>query len=89
VGALPGAFGYLGVDLVLGESADGADDFVIEINPRLTTSYIGLRAAVEENLAAAMLDIAEGIELPQVEVHQFVRFDADGNVSLFLRKYAE
>lgn len=89
VSALPGAFGYLGVDLVLGEASDGADDVVIEINPRLTTSYIGLRAAVEENLAASMLDIAMGIEPPQVEARQFVRFDADGSVSLFPRESAE
>lgn len=86
VSALPGAFGYLGVDLVLGEAADGAGDVVVEINPRLTTSYIGLRAAVEENLAAAMLDIAKGIEPPQVEARRFARFDADGKVSLFLRE---
>lgn len=89
VSALRGAFGYLGVDLVLGEAADGADDVVIEINPRLTTSYIGLRAAVEENLAAAMLDIGKGIEPPQVEARQRVRFDADGNVALFPRESAE
>jgi predicted ATP-grasp superfamily ATP-dependent carboligase len=89
VSALPGEFGYLGVDLVLGEASDGADDVVIEINPRLTTSYIGLRAAVEENLAASMLDIAKGIEPPQVEARQFVRFDADGSVSLFPRESAE
>ena len=38
---LPGMFlGYLGVDIVLG---DDGRDWVIEINPRLTTSYIGLR----------------------------------------------
>ena len=45
VAALPDPLGYVGVDLVLGADADGADDYVIEINPRLTTSYIGLRAA--------------------------------------------
>jgi predicted ATP-grasp superfamily ATP-dependent carboligase len=47
--------GYLGVDLVLGPNA--STDKVIEINPRLTTSYVGLRAAIEsdKNLAAAML----------------------------------
>ncbi|HVA50065.1 MAG TPA: ATP-grasp domain-containing protein [Pirellulales bacterium] len=56
--SLPGPLGYLGVDLVLGESDDGSRDVVIEINPRLTTSYIGLRAACRQNLAAAMLAIA-------------------------------
>jgi tyramine---L-glutamate ligase len=58
--ALPGAFGYIGVDLVLGACDDGADDCVIEINPRLTTSYVGLRAACNQNLAHALLNIAQG-----------------------------
>ena len=52
--------GYVGVDLVLGEAPSGSGDFVIEINPRLTTSYIGLRAIADGNLAAAMLDVAAG-----------------------------
>lgn len=57
VGTVAGLFGYVGVDLVLGR-----DDMVIEINPRLTTSYLGLRRACRENLAEAMLRIAEGEE---------------------------
>jgi predicted ATP-grasp superfamily ATP-dependent carboligase len=60
VATLAGVVGYLGVDLVLGPDQSGADDRVIEINPRLTTSYVGLRAAYDGNLAAAMLDLAEG-----------------------------
>lgn len=56
---LPGAFGYLGVDLVLGET-DGSGDVVIEINPRLTTSYVGLRELAEDNLAEWLLRIAAG-----------------------------
>ena len=45
--------GYLGVDLILGKNMDA--DRVIEINPRLTTSYLLLRQAAEENLAAAII----------------------------------
>ena len=58
--AMPPAIGYVGVDLVLGDAADGSQDFLIEINPRLTTSYVGLRAVCRQNLAAAMLDVAAG-----------------------------
>ncbi len=58
--ALPQALGYVGVDLVLGEAEDGSQDVVIEINPRLTTSYVGLRAMTHDNLAAAMLENAAG-----------------------------
>jgi predicted ATP-grasp superfamily ATP-dependent carboligase len=57
---VPGLLGYVGVDLVLGPESDGSQDHVIEINPRLTTSYIGLRALAETNLAEALLNIAIG-----------------------------
>jgi hypothetical protein len=49
VGLVPGLRGYVGVDLVLGP--DGC--FLVEINPRLTTSYVGLRRALAFNLAEA------------------------------------
>ncbi len=58
VSKLSNSMGYIGFDLVLGYSAK--DDYVIEINPRITTSYIGLRQAYIGNLAAAMLTLAEG-----------------------------
>ncbi|MGD9644832.1 MAG: ATP-grasp domain-containing protein [Pirellulales bacterium] len=58
--AIPGLFGYVGFDLVLGDDPTGRDDVVIEVNPRLTTSYIGLRRLAEENLAQALLDVAAG-----------------------------
>jgi hypothetical protein len=62
IAALPRPTGYLGVDLVLGSHPSGEDDAVIEINPRLTTSYVGLRAAAGGgvNLAEAMLDVRLG-----------------------------
>lgn len=60
--SLPSTTGYVGLDLVLGPARDGSEDVVIEINPRLTTSYVGLREASEGNLAGAMLKIAVGGE---------------------------
>jgi len=60
VARIHGLQGYVGVDLVLGERADGGDDFVIEINPRLTTSYFGLRRLCRQNLAELMLRIVRG-----------------------------
>ena len=47
---IPGLTGYVGVDLVLTE--DSA--LLIEINPRLTTSYIALRQVTPVNLAKAI-----------------------------------
>lgn len=60
VATLAGAVGYQGVDLVLGDDPTGAADRVIEINPRLTTSYVGLRRVYDNNLASAMFDVANG-----------------------------
>ena len=81
VGSLPGLQGYVGVDLVLGEAARGDADYVIEINPRMTTSYVGLRALAESNLAAGMLQAVRGerISLPRWK-RAAVAFDARGNV---------
>jgi predicted ATP-grasp superfamily ATP-dependent carboligase len=81
IDSLPDPLGYLGIDLILGHASDGRDDMVIEINPRLTTSYVGLRAAARDNLAGAMLAIAAGGST-QVSFHDCViRFDAFGNVA--------
>ncbi|MCI0666912.1 MAG: ATP-grasp domain-containing protein, partial [Methylococcaceae bacterium] len=51
--AIPALFGYAGVDLVL---VDGRP-VVLEINPRLTTSYAGLSKAINRNVAAMVLDL--------------------------------
>ncbi|HWB09637.1 MAG TPA: ATP-grasp domain-containing protein [Pirellulales bacterium] len=70
--------GYLGVDLALGTEADGSADVVIEVNPRLTTSYIGLRAVCRENLAEAMLAIATGRPYNLTFREELVEFTTDG-----------
>jgi hypothetical protein len=70
--------GYVGVDLVL---APGGPR-IIEINPRLTTSYVGLRQVVQANLAGLILDAVLGRPLPeQVSARGRCRFSADGKVS--------
>jgi tyramine---L-glutamate ligase len=82
IATLDDLLGYLGVDLVLSDDPTGADDVVIEINPRLTTSYVGLRAACRENLAAAMLDVAEGRPCKLSWRDEPVEFDSDGAVRI-------
>ncbi len=82
VAAIPPAVGYLGIDLVLGNDEEGSDDVVIEVNPRLTTSYVGLRAAAAPgvNLAAAMHDVAEG-RTPRLSfLPDRLQFDPEGRV---------
>ncbi len=51
--AIPGLWGYVGVDLVLTEHGP----VVLEVNPRLTTSYCGLGRALGINVAAMVLDL--------------------------------
>lgn len=81
VGEIPGLMGSVGVDLVLGDAADGGGDQVIEINPRLTTSYIGLQALTRGNLAGAMLRAAQGQKvLPLRWKTGSVRFFPDGRI---------
>lgn len=76
--ALLPAHGYVGIDLVLGEDPRGDDDAVIEVNPRLTTSYVGLRAAIQQNLATAMIDAAEGRPIEWTSTGASVEFLASG-----------
>jgi len=80
VRSIPGLFGYIGVDLVLG---DDGRDWVIEVNPRLTTSYVGLRALCESNLAELLLCLAEKREPPPVHWRaKTVEFAPDGKTKL-------
>ena len=74
VSAIPGLAGFVGVDLVLGER-----DVVIEINPRLCTSYLGLRQLCRGNLAAAWAAVATGHAAPELHWHPGpVRWSVDG-----------
>ena len=60
VALVPGLRGYVGVDLVLG----GEKDWLIEINPRPTTSYVGLRRVLDLNMAAAIWQACRDGSLP-------------------------
>jgi predicted ATP-grasp superfamily ATP-dependent carboligase len=74
VSVIPGLRGYVGVDLVLTDD----EAFVIEVNPRLTTSYIGIRQVVDLNLAEAIWLACVRDELPhRVTTHGQVTFTKD------------
>jgi predicted ATP-grasp superfamily ATP-dependent carboligase len=80
LGALGCDLGYWGIDLILGDDPAGADDVVIEVNPRLTTSYAGLRSAIDGNLAQLMLDVVAGKQVSVSVAHPQLRFSAAGRV---------
>lgn len=50
--AFPGLRGYIGVDVLVTDEVV----YVVEINPRLTTSYVGLRESIGCNPARLILD---------------------------------
>jgi predicted ATP-grasp superfamily ATP-dependent carboligase len=58
--AIPGLWGYVGIDLI----ETDAGPVILEINPRLTTTYAGLRDAIGQNPAALVLALASGGPLP-------------------------
>jgi predicted ATP-grasp superfamily ATP-dependent carboligase len=60
VESFSGLTGYVGVDLVLTKNKP----FVIDVNPRLTTSYIGLCKVADFNIAQASVDCVLKGELP-------------------------
>ena len=52
--AVPGLTGYVGCDLVLPD-ASPPQPTLIEINPRLTSSYLGYRQLTDDNIPARLL----------------------------------
>jgi predicted ATP-grasp superfamily ATP-dependent carboligase len=76
---LPPARGYVGIDMVLGESDDGSSDVVIEVNPRLTTSYVGIRQLAVTNLGHAMWQLATGHSADVGFHSRELQFDVAGN----------
>ena len=71
VGSFPGLKGYVGVDLVLAKDKP----FVVDVNPRLTTSYVGLCKVAGFNVAEALVNAVLKGELPtKQEISGFVYF---------------
>ncbi len=58
--AIPGLWGLLGIDLI----ATNEGVLVLEINPRLSRSYAGLKESIGSNPAKMVLDLALGSRLP-------------------------
>ncbi|EIC31167.1 ATP-grasp domain-containing protein [Methylomicrobium album] len=54
--AMPGLWGYAGIDLI--ETAEQVR--VLEVNPRLTSSFAGLNEALGVNVAALVLQLLQG-----------------------------
>ena len=65
---LPGLHGFVGIDIVIGEKGNKDTLFIIEINPRLTTSYAGLRQSIKQNPAKLYLETLQNpaFKMPKI-----------------------
>ena len=61
VRAVPGLQGFVGVDMIL----DKGHCLLVEMNPRVTVAYAGVRKVVDCNLARAVTRACLDNELPE------------------------
>lgn len=74
---IPGLRGYVGVDMVLTDH----DVYIIEVNPRVTFTYCGLRRVVSKNLFELILQSARGSDLrDEVNLTGAIEFDDHGRI---------
>lgn len=71
-----GCQGYCGVDIVMADKP-----FVIEVNPRITTSLVGIAACMQEEIADILVAASKGEGPDSVHINGRVRFDKDGTVT--------
>ena len=55
---VPGIKGFVGVDIIINE--DENEVYLIEINSRFTTSYVGLQRVANFNIAKSSIDLLDG-----------------------------
>jgi len=54
--SIPGLFAYVGIDII---QAENNVPMILEINPRLTTSYVGINQAIGYNVANAVIEMSQ------------------------------
>jgi predicted ATP-grasp superfamily ATP-dependent carboligase len=70
-----GCQGYCGVDIVLGDRA-----YVVDVNPRITTSITGIAACMREEIAEVLIGASRGSGPRKVHLTGTARFDSHGRV---------
>ena len=71
-----GCQGYCGVDVVVADKV-----YVVDVNPRITTSLVGIAACMKEEIADILVAASKGEGTEQVHLTGSARFDTKGNVS--------
>jgi hypothetical protein len=70
-----GCQGYTGIDIVLADRP-----YVVDVNPRVTTSIVGIAACMEEEIADILVAASKGGGPDAVHLSGSVRFDSHGRV---------
>jgi hypothetical protein len=70
-----GCQGYCGIDVVVADKV-----YVVDVNPRITTSLVGISACMDEEIAALLVSASHGNAPGEVHLTGKVRFDTHGTV---------
>jgi predicted ATP-grasp superfamily ATP-dependent carboligase len=71
-----GCQGYCGVDVVVADKT-----YVVDVNPRITTSLVGIAACMKEEIADILVAASKGGGPDQVHLTGSARFDTHGKVT--------
>jgi hypothetical protein len=71
-----GGQGYCGVDVVVADKV-----YVVDVNPRITTSLVGIAACMKEEIAEILINASKGHGAGEVHLAGSVRFDTHGKVT--------
>jgi tyramine---L-glutamate ligase len=71
-----GCQGYCGIDMVVADKV-----YVIEVNPRITTSLVGIAACMSEEIANLLVAASKGDGPSVTPLHGRARFDTHGTVT--------
>jgi predicted ATP-grasp superfamily ATP-dependent carboligase len=71
-----GCQGYCGIDVVVADKV-----YVVDVNPRITTSIVGIAACMQEEIAEILVAASKGNGPAAVHFNGSARFDSHGKVS--------
>ena len=71
-----GCQGYCGVDMVVADKV-----YVVDVNPRITTSLVGIAACMKEEIADLLVAASKGAGPAAVHLSGSARFDTNGTVT--------
>lgn len=74
--ALLGCQGYCGVDVIVSDKV-----YVVDVNPRITTSIVGIAACMQEEIADVLVAASKGQGPKEVHLTGGARFDTHGKVT--------